>query len=200
MRGLAEVLDQGYSGYYNESDDMGAVAVESLGSLAGLGDPSVPVAMAPAPTSGYPVSGDPRQRSTPAQIASDAAALRDLGFPAPTTGNAYDPKFVAEVAAFQKAVAPRAGVVDGLIGPATRSVMAVELEKRRAANHDPFGPPAPPSPPFTPSPAALPLPSSPSPSPIVEPASAKDADDTMLYVGIGAAVLAGLGVVYYATK
>lgn len=92
-------------------------SMEGLGAVAG-----------PSPTPGFPTSGDPRQQTYkwpdgtlvngPSQIRKDASMLRALNFPAPDTGNAYDPAFRAAVAAYQS----RAGLTsDGLIGPETRS-------------------------------------------------------------------------------
>lgn len=77
---------------------------------------------APSATPGFPTSGDSRQLdvNNPAQIRVDAAMLRDLNYPAPDTGNAYDPRFRAAVAAFQT----KAGLdADGLIGPNTRGAL-----------------------------------------------------------------------------
>lgn len=89
---------------------------------------------APSPTSGFPTSGDPRQKSVnnPTQIRVDAANLRILGYSAPDTGNAYDPKFQAAVRAFQQSAGSSVvGAADGLMGPTTREVLA---EAARMAN------------------------------------------------------------------
>ncbi len=83
---------------------------------------------APKPTPGYPVEGDPRQKSVnaPAIVRQDASDLRELGYSAPDTGNAYDPLFQASVFAFQRA---EGLFTDGLIGPTTRA----RLRERVAA-------------------------------------------------------------------
>lgn len=204
------VIDAGYSSYYDEADEIGGLAMGRIGAIVtmtGLGGPSVPVEAAPPPTPGFPVSGQPGQISTPAQIALDAANLRELGYAAPTTGNAFDPKFRAAVSEFQRDVSPSAGPVDGLIGPNTRTIIASELAARRAAGQ-PFGPPAPPAPPFVlppsvipqPVPPQLPAPATPAPSSPLQPAKTKEDDDAMLYVGVGVGVLALFGLAYYATR
>lgn len=105
---------------------IGAVAVDpgfGMGAVA-----------APSPTAGFPTSGDPRQKSIngPTQIRVDAANLRILGYAAPDTGNAYDPKFQAAVRQFQQASGSAlVGAADGLMGPSTREVLA---EAARIAN------------------------------------------------------------------
>lgn len=94
---------------------------------------------APAPTPGYPVTGDPRQQAVnnPAQVRQDAANLRLLDYAAPDTGNAYDPKFREAVRAFQaKMGSDIVGPIDGLIGPTTRSVL---VDVVRGSNKTPPG-------------------------------------------------------------
>lgn len=90
------------------------------------GDVTMGAVAPPSASSGFPVSGDPRQKTinNPAQVRIDANNLRMLDYPAPDTGNAYDPKFMAAVAAFQRKMgAELVGPADGLIGPTTRAVL-----------------------------------------------------------------------------
>ena len=101
-------------------EDDETMSVVMMGGAMPLGIGGLGAVDAPSATPGFSTSGDSRQRdvNNPAQVRVDAAMLRDLNYPAPDTGNAYDPKFQAAVAAFQR----RAGLdADGLIGPNTRS-------------------------------------------------------------------------------
>lgn len=108
--------DYGYhGGPASYGNDVSMGAVDTIGAVG-----------APAPTPNFPVSGDPRQHAVnnPAQIRQDAANLRLLDYPAPDTGNAYDPKFQAAVRSFQsKMGSDIVGPIDGLIGPVTRGVL-----------------------------------------------------------------------------
>jgi hypothetical protein len=120
----------GYAGGPASYGDEGMGAVETMGAVS-----------APAPTAGYPVTGDPRQHAVnnPTQIRQDAANLRLLDYPAPDTGNAYDPAFRAAVRAFQTRMGSEiVGPIDGLIGPTTRGVL-VDVVRGLGSNNAPGG-------------------------------------------------------------
>jgi hypothetical protein len=116
-------------------DALGILGIGSgMGAVASDPGFGMGAVAAPSPSPGFPVTGDPRQKSIngPTQIRVDAANLRILGYAAPDTGNAYDPKFMAAVRDFQTASGSAlVGAADGLIGPSTREVLA---EAARIAN------------------------------------------------------------------
>ncbi len=116
-------------------DGLSMLGMGAVGSDPGFGMGAV---SAPSPTPGFPTSGDSRQKSVngPAQIRVDAANLRELGYAAPDTGNAYDPQFMSAVRAFQQSAgADLVGAADGMIGPTTRAVL-VDVVKMHAPNSD----------------------------------------------------------------
>ncbi len=174
MFGARFQFDDGHSSY----PGMGEVWAE-LGEVA-----------APAPTSGYPTSGDPRQQAvnSPAQVRVDAANFRLLDYPAPDTGNAYDPQFRAVVKSFQG----REGLTaDGLIGPITRTRLVQRVSALPGLV--PVSPPA-----IIPAPSGAP----PIPPPAVTPASTLTASQssTLKKVGIAAGVGGALLAAYYLLK
>ncbi len=112
--------------------------------------------------------------STSAQILGDAAMLRQLGFDAPDDPTGLSEPFRAAVAAYQRKVSPRAGKVDGLTGPTTRTALQQDVGRAPAPS------------------APLALPSSPSKPTIpgTAPASITQAGSTPNLLLIGAGVLA----------
>ncbi len=172
---VAAVESYGWGGH-EDSDGtvsgMGAI-VSSMGEVS-----------APDPSPGFPVTGDARQQAAnnPAQVRLDAANLRRLDYPAPDTGNAYDPKFRAAVLAFQTKAGPSiVGAADGLIGPQTRG--ALEDMVRSLGG------------------GTLPVPLPPNvlpnviPTPDVKPVVSETKSNTGLIVGgvVGALALLGIG-------
>lgn len=126
------------------------------------------------------------------------SAAKDMG----AGQGAWNPDFQRALRVFQGRTGGRL-TIDGWIGPKSRTVMveAVTQENaRRAAGRLPVPvPPAIPAPQLPP-PGVLPTPVSPSPAAPggLAPVAAKDEDDTLVYVGVGVAVLALLGLGYYA--
>lgn len=129
------------------------------------------------------------------------SAAKDMG----AGQGAWNPDFQRAIRVFQGRTGGRL-TVDGWVGPKTRTVMveAVTLENaRRAAGKLPAVPVAPPAipTPALPPPGVIPTPVSP-PAPAapgkLAPVAAQEDDDTLLYVGAGVAVLALLGLGWYA--
>lgn len=144
----------------------------------------------------------------PRDVTEDMKALNFLGFlpdaVTPTltsTGTqagdiaqhagGFDDVFRGAVGRFQTA----AGITaDTWIGPQTRTALVAAVARH---NLDPQPPRVlPPSVPVNPGG----VPAQPAVIPGVHPASAHDADDTLMYVGIGAGVLALGGLAWYALK
>lgn len=116
-------------------DGLSMLGFDGMGAVANDPGFGMGAVSAPSPSQGFPTSGDSRQKSVnaPAQIRIDAANLRELGYAAPDTGNAYDPKFMAAVRAFQANAGPElAGTADGLMGPTTRALLvdAMKLQAK----------------------------------------------------------------------
>lgn len=163
-------------GYYGSAAEASG---QTMGAVNRIGAVS-----APAPTSGFATSGDPRQHAVnnPAQVRQDAANLRLLDYPAPDTGNAYDPKFRDAVRSFQlKMGADFVGPADGLIGPRTREVL-VDVVRGLAKNNG----------------GQAPLPGGGGGS--LSNAGATDAEGLLAYWPYGVAGLAAIGLAYFAFK
>lgn len=168
-------------------------ARETIGGLGAFGevDPS-PV------TPGYDPGGDARQQAVnnPDQVRQDAENLRLLDYPAPDTGNAYDPSFRSAVKSFQ---VDQGLTADGLIGPNTRSALVAAVAPLK------FGPPPPPSPtpgPIVPIPPnILPGPApAPGPSPAPHPSPLAKQDHTQRNVLIACGVIGGAGLLWWLFK
>jgi hypothetical protein len=148
-------------------------------TMEGLGEVE-----APAPTSGYATSGDPRQLAVnnPAQIRVDAANFRLLDYPAPDTGNAYDPLFVMVVRSFQESENLH---VDGLIGPITRQRLVLRVTELPGVQPVP----------------AAPIPTAPGGGGLTPASGTTSAPmSTGKKVAIGAGVVAAAAGLYYALR
>lgn len=167
--------EYGYNGSSFEASRGTMGAVNRMGAVA-----------PPAPTTGFPVSGDPRQQqvNNPAQVRQDAANLRQLDYAVPDTGNAYDPKFREGVRAFQAKMGTSiVGPIDGLIGPMTRSVL-VDVVRGLGSNNTPGGQ------------AVVPNGGGGS----LQNASTSDGEGLIGYWPYGLAALGALGLAYFAFK
>lgn len=145
----------------------------------------------------------------PRDVERDAAALVFLGFLSDVDdanrqvsdgsqaadianeGGAWDPAFRSAVTRFQSSARITA---DSWIGPQTRTAIAAAVAAKNAGG---LALPVP-SQPVPVSPGAVPA--KPTVVPGVVPASSVTSDDTLMYVGIGAAVLALGGVAWWALK
>lgn len=112
------------------------------------------------------------------------------------SAGAWDPAFRSAVTRFQVA---KGLTADSWIGPQTRTALAAAVAFQNA---NPGALPPPPSPGTVPPVLVNPgkVPAQPAVLPGVTPVNAKTTDDTMMYVGIGAGVLALGALAWYALK
>lgn len=210
-------IAQAWGGYAGSmDDDRGRHFMMGIGAIGLIAAPLVYVPNLAA------VGSEGAGTYYPGDVNADAMALAFLGFlaesalpsigatrgsraadmPAQVAG--FNPTFKAAVGAFQGSPAGQAGgagVVDTRIGPNTRKALAAAVlaeNARRAAGGLPPPPPPPPSPGvLPPGPSPLPVPV---PPPGVQPASAKESDDTMTYVAVGGGLLALGALAYFALR